>query len=94
MNDAQKKLLGMLARVFSDAEADADEQEQIRKYLASGALGVKDTRDVLERFVAQTWRITMADGVVSEIEKKRLRNVVHVLGIDASLLPEGWSALL
>lgn len=94
MTDAQRKLLGMLARVFSDAVADPNEQEEIRRYLTSGALKVSETREVLAKFVEQTWRITMADGVVSDVEKTRLRNVVSVLGIDPSMLPEGWTKLL
>jgi hypothetical protein len=51
-------------------------------------------RDVLADFVATTWKITIADGVVSDAEKRRLRTIVAELEIDRALLPPEWQALV
>ena len=45
-------------------------------------------------FVKTTWKITMADGVVSEIERQRLNEIVRVLGLDVDTLPAEWIATL
>jgi hypothetical protein len=89
--DPKRKLKGMLARIFSDAVAEPSEREELATYLASGLLDAAAVRDVFQDFVATTWKITMADGVVSDIEKDRLREIVAVLAIEPSELPEGWA---
>jgi hypothetical protein len=85
--DAKRKLKGMLARIFSDAVAEASEREELEAYLASGALSQAEIRDVFDDFVATTWKITIADGVVSDREKERLREIVGVLALDLAKLP-------
>ena len=51
-------------------------------------------KDVIADFVATTWKITIADGVVSDREKQRLREIVAVLNLEASALPPEWVAAL
>lgn len=92
--DPKRKLKGMLARIFSDAAVDDAERGELRAYLSSGALSVPELKEVFEDFVATTWKITMADGVVSEIERKRLKEIVRVLGLDASILPLEWAKIV
>lgn len=92
--DAKRKLKGMLARIFSDAVAEASERDELKGYLSSGVLSVSDVKEVFEDFVQTTWKITVADGVVSDTEKQRLREIVDVLGIDRSLLPAEWAKVL
>lgn len=92
--DPKRKLKGMLARIFSDAVAEASEREELKAYLASNALTPAEVREVVEDFVATTWKITIADGVVSDRERQRLREIVDVLGVSASSLPPEWAAVL
>lgn len=92
--DPKRKLKGMLARIFSDAKVEDAERDELRAFLSSGALGVAETKEVFEDFVATTWKITMADGVVSDVEKKRLREIVRVLGLHESVLPEEWAQIV
>ena len=92
--DAKRKLKGMLARIFSDASAEAAEKEELLAYLSSGALRVSEVQEVFEDFIQTTWKITMADGVVSDIEKKRLREIAKVLGVTEETLPPQWAKLL
>jgi hypothetical protein len=92
--DPKRKLKGMLARIFSDATVEEGERSELKAYLSSGALAVADVKEVFEDFVATTWKITMADGVVSDVEKKRLVEIVRELGIDPSVLPAGWAKIV
>jgi tellurite resistance protein len=92
--DPKRKLKGMLARIFSDATAEADERAELTTYLSSGVLTPSEIEEVVHDFVQTTWKITMADGVVTDIEKKRLREIVGVLGLEPSALPAEWAALV
>jgi hypothetical protein len=92
--DEKRKLKGMLARIFSDATAEETERAELRAYLASSALTPPEVQGVFEDFVKTTWKITLADGVISEVEKKRLREIVDVLGLDRGTLPAEWVAVL
>lgn len=92
--DPKRKLKGMLARIFSDATADASERAELKAYLSSGALPMTEIKDVVNDFVQTTWKITMADGVVSDVERQRLSEIVKVLGIDRAELPVEWARLV
>lgn len=88
--DPKQTLLTKLARIFSDAKVDDSERTELRAFLASGELSNSELREVFEQFVTTTWKTTMADNHVSELEKQRLREIVRVLGLDASVLPKEW----
>lgn len=92
--DPKRKLKGMLARIFSDTEVAPDERAELERYLLSGALGPDEVKEVIADFVATTWKITIADGVVSEREKARLRAIVGVLPVERADLPAEWVAAL
>jgi hypothetical protein len=92
--DPKQALLGKLAHIFSDAVVDEAEKSSLRAFLASGELSPKELREVFDDFVATTWKGTMEDGHVSDLEKQRLREIVRVLGLDASILPKEWRSFL
>lgn len=92
--DHKRKLKGMLARIFSDATADATERAELKAYLSSEQLSMAEIKDVFEDFVQTTWKITMADGVISDVERQRLNEIVSVLGLDVDSLPIAWVATL
>lgn len=92
--DPNRKLKGMLARIFSDATADAEERAELRAYLSSGVLSMAEIKDVVEDFVQTTWKITIADGVVSDVERQRLGEIVQVLGLERDALPVEWAKLI
>jgi len=93
-SDPKRKLKGMLARIFSDADVDATEHGELTAFFASGALDAADTKEVVDAFVATTWKATNADGVVSDVEKQRLREIAAVLGLAPSALPPEWAKLI
>lgn len=92
--DPKRKLKGMLARIFSDAVVEDAERAELHAYLTSGALSAAEISEVVQDFVRTTWKITMADGVISEVEKKRLREVVLLLALDRASLPAEWEGVL
>ena len=92
--DPKRKLKGMLARIFSDAVAEPAERDELAAYLASGVLSASDIEAVVQDFVETTWKITQADGVVSDRERQRLREIASVLSLDVAKLPAAWAAVL
>lgn len=92
--DPKRKLKGMLARIFSDAVVEDAERAELKAYLSSSGLSVAETKEVFEDFVATTWKITMADGVVSDIEKQRLKEIVKLLALDPGVLPTEWARIV
>jgi hypothetical protein len=92
--DDKRKLKGMLARIFSDAVADAAERAELKAYLSTGPLTMREIKEVFDDFVETTWIITMADGVVSPTERRRMIEIVDVLGVELDSLPPSWARLL
>ena len=88
--DDKRKLKGMLARIFSDATAEESERAELKGYLSSGVLSMAEIKEVFEDFVQTTWKITNADGVVSDVERERLDEIVRVLGLEVDALPVEW----
>jgi tellurite resistance protein len=92
--DDKRKLKGMLARIFSDGTAEESERAELQAYLSSGPLSMAEIKEVFEDFVQTTWKITMADGVISEVEGRRLNEIVRVLGLEIDALPLEWARAL
>ncbi len=88
--DAKRKLKGMLARIFSDAVVEDSEHAELDGYLSSSGLSRAEIEEVFEDFVRTTWRIAIADGVISDIERQRMNEIVRVLGLEVESLPADW----
>lgn len=88
--DEKRRLKGMLARIFSDATANESERAELKAHLSSGALSMADIKEVFADFVETTWKITIVDGVVSENERRRLKEIVQVLALEDEVLPIEW----
>lgn len=92
--DPKERLLAKLTQIFSDGVVDEDEMASFRAFLAAGELSANELREAFEVFVATTWKGTIEDGRVTDTERKRLREIVRVLGLDAAALPPQWRVLL
>ncbi len=92
--DAKRKFKGLLARIFSDAVADDSERDELKAFVASRLLTDDEVKEVVADFVETTWKITIADGVVSDKEKQRLREIVAVLALPPDSLPAAWTKAL
>lgn len=88
--DPKQVLLAKLTQIFSDAVVDEDERSSLRAFLASGELSTEQLQEVFDELVARTWKGTIDDGRVTEVERQRLREIVRVLGLDAATLPHEW----
>jgi len=53
-----------------------------------------EIKEVFADFAATTWKITMADGVISDVERARLNEIVRVLGLELDSLPAEWVGVL
>jgi hypothetical protein len=83
-----KQLKGMLARVFSDADVSDAEREELRARLSSGALPQADAQATMLEFLNATFKQAMADGVLSDREKQRLRSIILELELPNSAIPD------
>lgn len=92
--DPKAKFKGLLARIFSNADVDEAERAELLDFLASGALSQPERREVVDAFVATTWKTANADGKLSEIETQRLRTIASILGLGRDDLPAGWADAL
>ncbi len=92
--DPKRKLKGMLARIFSDATAEDAERAELKAYLESGVLSEPEIKTVVADFVRTTWKITTADGVITDIERQRLKEIVGVLNLSREVLPPEWAQIL
>lgn len=91
---SKKRFKGMLARVFSDGTADAQERTELELFISSGELSPDQITEVVVDFAKTTLRITLADGKITPQERARLNEIVNVLQIPQSLLPYEWYAAL
>jgi hypothetical protein len=83
-----KQLKGMLARIFSDAVVDDAERAELRTRLSSGKLPPADAQATMLEFLTTTYKHAMADGVLSDHEKQRLRSIILELELPNACVPE------
>jgi uncharacterized membrane protein YebE (DUF533 family) len=83
-----KQLKGMLARIFSDGQVDDAERNELRTRLSSGTLPAADAQATMLEFLNATYRHAMADGVLSDAEKARLRSIILELELPNACVPE------
>jgi uncharacterized tellurite resistance protein B-like protein len=92
--DHQAKFKGLMARIFSNAEVDEAERRELQDFISLGLLTAAERDVVVQSFTATTWKSANADGVLSEVEKKRLRSIADELKLAPEDLPPAWAALL
>jgi tellurite resistance protein len=91
----KQELMDMLTRIFADSVAEETELNVLIAFLSSGTMKPTEVQEVMTNFVQNTWKITIADGVVTDEEKKRLRSIVDSLGLQHSdFIPNGWRRAL
>ncbi len=94
MNRSQSELLVLLERIFADDYIEPSERVELRTFAAQHQLAPAQVIEVVMAFVAATWGEVIADGVVTEAERRRLAALVDGLHLpDESLPPEVRRAL-
>ncbi len=84
----RRVLYEKLVKVFDDGVLEPHEQKELRELYGLGKLTLIDVRDVFGIFLRDTWATAMADGVLEDAEKAKLRAIVAGLKLPSDLVPE------
>ncbi len=88
LTPSQQDLAALVDRIFADGKIEPAEREELRRFWAARGLSVSQVRTVVDAFVARVWGEVLADGVITEEERARLRAVVSGLRLPEAALPE------
>src|SRR5262245_44672308 len=98
MSDARTKakdqLSALIKRVMADNQIEPGEREEMQAVYRQALLTVADVKEVLGQYVRAVLDDVLADGKVTEDERKHCRAVVSELKIPPSLLPESFKAII
>lgn len=83
----ERRLLGMLARVFSDGVVTQDERAELLSGLAASKLEPERVVRVVDDFMKRSFTHFVADGKLTESEISKARLIVHELGLREEQLP-------
>ncbi|HXU01104.1 MAG TPA: hypothetical protein VN903_08935 [Polyangia bacterium] len=91
---AKDQLSALIQRVMADDKIEPNEREELQAVYRQALLTVSDVKEVLARYVRSVQDEVLADGKVTEDERKRCRAVVSELKIPPSLLPDVFKAII
>lgn len=73
--------LELLSQSLSDSKITGDEAKQLAKLAGSAGLGAEEIRQLHGKFFASVEALALEDGVVSNVEAKKLEKIKKELGI-------------
>ena len=79
---------------MEDGKIEPGEREELQTVYRQAILTVSDVREVLGRYIKSVQDEVLADGKVTDEERKRCRAVVSELKIPPTLLPESFKAII
>lgn len=88
LSGLQQVLFDCLTKAFADGVLEPHEQSQLRELYGMGKLTLPDVRAVFAAFIQETWQTVIADGVVTDDERKALTNIVDQLKLPLDLVPD------
>jgi len=91
---AKEQLSALIQRVMEDGKIEPGEREELQTVYRQAILTVSDVREVLGRYIKSVQDEVLADGKVTDEERKRCRAVVSELKIPPTLLPESFMAII
>jgi len=91
---AKEQLSALIQRVMEDGKIEPGEREELQAVYRQAILTVGDVREVLGRYIKSVQDEVLADGKVTDEERKRCRAVVSELKIPPTLLPESFMAII
>jgi len=91
---AKEQLSALIQRVMEDGKIEPGEREELQTVYRQAILTVSDVREVLGRYIKSVQDEVLADGKVTDEERKRCRAVVSELKIPPTLLPESFKAII
>src|SRR5690349_13510896 len=84
---ARDRLAELVDRIFADGVVEQAERDELHRLYREGGLTVKEVREVFATFVTATWGEVIADGTVSDVEKKKLTNIIAELRLPVDAIP-------
>ena len=84
---AERRFIGMLARIFSDGVVTDAERTELWTSVATGNLDAQRVDALLLDFLKKSFSQFSADGVLTDSERKKLRVMVNELGLAEDHLP-------
>ncbi len=86
--NVDKRLKGMLVRIFSDGVVEPKERAELDALLASGQLSKESVRATMIDFLNGSMKHVLADGTVSDREREKLRVIVTELELPNDCIPD------
>jgi hypothetical protein len=87
MRPAQEELLSLVDRIFADGVVNASERSELVSLYRGAGLTVPEVREVFKAFLQKTWGESIADGVLTENEVRKLATVVRELRVAPDCVP-------
>jgi tellurite resistance protein len=88
MRVPQLALLSLVERIFADGVVTPAERSELVLLYREGGLTVAEVREVFKAFMAQSWGEAIADGVLTDEERKKLSTIVRELHIPRDCVPD------
>jgi hypothetical protein len=88
MTETQEKLRELVAHVFADGKLTAQERDELRQFWIDAHLTVAQVREVMTAFIRQSWGEALADGVLEDAERSKLRAIVNGLHLPKDCVPD------
>jgi uncharacterized membrane protein YebE (DUF533 family) len=84
--DPKTHLRSLLTRVLADGTIDEGERAELQAFYANAMLSVTDVKAVFGEYLEALKADVMADGIITDEERKRCRNAIVALKIPRALL--------
>jgi tellurite resistance protein len=88
------QLAELVHRIFADGVVEQAERDELHRLYREGGLTVKEVREVFAAFVASTWGEAIADGKISDEEKRKLTTIIHELRLPVDVIPAQMRVIL
>lgn len=93
-DEAESALMALLIRIFEDDVVTVSERSALLEFEAEGQLDPRAMERVFAAFVERKWGEALADGVVTDHEKRVLRRVLEELELRVDAIPAGLRTVL
>lgn len=94
MRPVQHALLSLVERIFADGVVTASERSELVALYREGGLTVAEVREVFTAFLGATWGEAIADGVLTDEERKKLGVIVRELHVPRDCVPNAVAWLI
>ncbi|HSO36497.1 MAG TPA: hypothetical protein VLT33_28420 [Labilithrix sp.] len=94
MRPAQEELLSLVDRIFADGVVAASERSELVSLYRDAGLSVPEVKEVFTAFLQKIWGESIADGVLTHEERRKLATIVRELRMPADAVPATIGAIV